>query len=112
MWRLRIAYLSCLLTFVATSAYCQSPRPFSAAIVRDYIAACRIHPQGCSLEIGEALINKIELRGPAQVCLSSGYDEHVILAWLISHPDINQMPTQDGIYLAIKSLYPCNKRTQ
>ena len=99
-----------LLTLETTSAGSASPsslRPYSAAVVEDYIAACKFHPDGCAFEIGEALMNKIELRGPAKVCLVSGYEEHVILDWLVSHPDTHQMPTQDGIYLAMKSIYPC-----
>jgi hypothetical protein len=110
MWRLRNVCLISLLILVTTSAYSApqySPRPFSTTVVKDYIASCKIHPVGCSLEMGNALINKIELHGPAQVCLVSGYDEHVIFDWLVSHPDAQQMPTQDGIYLAMKSLYPC-----
>ena len=110
MRRFTNTYFVFLLTLVAPSAYSEtltSPEPFSAVTVKDYLATCIIHNDTCALEVGNALIDKIDLRGASQVCLNSGYDAHEILDWLISHPETHGMPTEDGIYLAMRSLYPC-----
>jgi hypothetical protein len=112
----RGVFLSAVMMLVAPSAYAAarisaaapvSPLPTSAATVSDYLIACEIHHDTCSLKVGNALVDKIDLQGTAQLCLDSGYDVNAILKWLSSHPDTHQMPTEDGIYVAMKSLYPC-----
>jgi hypothetical protein len=110
MCRFKNTYFVFLLALVAPSAYSETspyPEPFSAVTVKDYLASCKIHSDTCALEVGNALMDKIDFRGASQVCLNSGYDAHAILDWLISHPETHRMPTEDGIYLAMRSLYPC-----
>jgi hypothetical protein len=110
MSRFNNTYFVFLLTLTTPSAYSETPtslEPYSAVTVKEYLATCKIHIDSCSLEVGNALMNKIDFRDTAQVCLNSGYDAHAILDWLVSHPETHQMPTEDGIYLAMRSLYPC-----
>ena len=92
---------------IAHSASPPSLRPFYAATVKEYLDACKEHQATCSLEVGTALIDKINVPGVAEVCLESGYDVHAILDWLSLHSETHQLPTEDGIYLAAKSLYRC-----
>ena len=99
-----------LLTLTASSAHsATSPSlfPFYAVTVKDYLEACKIHHDTCSLEVGTALMDKINVPGVAKVCLDSGYHVHAILDWLSLHPETQQLTTGDGIYLAAKSLYQC-----
>jgi len=99
-----------LLLLVAQNAYSASPsdvRPFSAVTVGDYLAACKIHPNTCISEVGTALMNKTNFAGAPTICLQSVDYAVPVPKWLSSHPDTRQMPTEDGIYLALKSLYPC-----
>ena len=96
-----------LTTWSAHSATPPSLRPFYAVTVKDYLDACKVHQDTCSLEVGTALIDKINVPGVAEVCLDSGYDVHAILDWLSLHSETHQLPTEDGIYLAAKSLYRC-----
>jgi hypothetical protein len=116
MRSIRGVFLTAVMMLVAPSAYAAaristtapvSPLPTSAATVSDYLIACEVHQDTCSLKVGNALVDKIDLQGTAQLCLDSGYDVNAILKWLSSHPDTHQMPTEDGIYVAMKSLYPC-----
>ena len=99
-----------LLTLTASGALSETPRsllPFYAATVKDYLDACKVHHDTCSLEVGTALMDKINVPGIAKVCLDSGYDVHAILDWLSLHTETHQLPTEDGIYLAARSLYQC-----
>ena len=96
-----------LASSIAHSGSPPSLRPFYAVTVKDYLDACKVHKDTCSLEVGTALIDKINVPGIAEVCLDSGYDVHAILDWLSLHPETQQLTTGDGIYLAAKSLYQC-----
>jgi len=96
-----------LVAPIANAATPVALQPLSALTVSDYLVACEVHQDTCSLKVGNALIDKIDMRGTAQLCLDSGYDVSTILKWLSSHPDTHQLPTEDGIYVALKSLYPC-----
>ena len=110
MRRPRDLFFTAFIMLVAPSAYAATPvalQPLSATTVSDYLGACEIHRDTCSLKVGNALMDKIDLHGTAQLCLDSGYDVSAILKWLSSHPDTHQLPTEDGIYVAMKSLYPC-----
>ena len=99
-----------LLTLITSSAYSATSAslwPFSAITVKNYLDACKIHHTTCSLEVGTALMDKMDYRGVAKVCLESGYDVQKILDWLVSHPETHPMPTEEGIYLATRALYQC-----
>ena len=50
-------------------------------------------------------MNKFEFGGI--ICLPSLDYGKPVPAWLTSHAETHAMPTEDGIYLALKSLYPC-----
>ena len=104
------AYISFLVVLFAHGASAMPPsslKPFTAATVRDYLSACKMHHDTCALEVGSALVDKLDYKGVAQVCLASGFDPNAVIAWLGSHQEVQQLPRQDGIYLALKSLYAC-----
>ena len=100
---------SLILLLVTQSAYTApfSFRPFSAVTVNDYLAACTIHQNTCISEVGTALLDKIHYEAAPEICLSSVDYAAAVPKWLGDHPETFKMPTEDGIYLALKTLYPC-----
>jgi hypothetical protein len=100
----------------ACSASPQFPAPlpvhsalstYSAPDVNDFLIACRSDPSGCADEVGAALMDKMTFDGTANICLPSTDYAVAVPAWLSSHPETHNMPTEDGIYLTLKKLYPC-----
>jgi len=81
--------------------------PFTAVTVGDFLDACRSNQASCTDEIGVALLDKLNLKGAADTCLPSTDYTEAVPAWLNSHPQARNMPTEDGIYLSLKALYPC-----
>ena len=58
-------------------------------------------------EVGTALLDKMAPDGIADICLPSTDYTAAVPVWLNSHPETHNMPTEDGIYLTLKALYPC-----
>jgi hypothetical protein len=81
--------------------------PFTAATVKDYVAICKTDSDLCSLEVAIAVTNKVDLGMSSEICAKSKNDDGAVLNWLIAHPETFQMKREDGIYLALKSIYPC-----
>jgi hypothetical protein len=100
---------SLILLLMTQSAYTApySFRPFSAVTVNDYLAACTIHQNTCISEVGTALLNKIDYEAPPKICISSVDYVAAVPKCLDDHPETSKMPTEDGIYFALKTLYPC-----
>ena len=101
---------STLLSLVAQNADSQpnsSVRPFSAATVKDYLSACEYHQSTCLSEVGTALMDRVNPSGPTELCLPSASYAFAVPKWLNAHPETFPMPTETGIYLALKNLYPC-----
>jgi len=80
---------------------------FSAPTVGDFLNDCIGNQSECVDEVGTALLDKMTLDGTAAVCLPSPDYAAGVLVWLDSHPETHNMPTEDGIYLTLKRLYPC-----
>ena len=80
---------------------------YSAPTVKDFIAACKIDQDGCVDEVGDALLDKMHFDGTANICVDQVGYGHAVANWLGSHPDTAGMNTEDGIYTALKALYPC-----
>jgi len=79
---------------------------FSAPTVSGFLAACKADQGGCIDEVGSALMDKFQFQG--DICLPSVDYANGVPAWLASHDQTHGMATEDGIYLALKSLYPCD----
>ena len=78
---------------------------FSAPTVNDFLIACRTDQGGCVDEVGSALMDKFQYQG--DICLPGVDYASAVPGWLSSHDQTHAMRTEDGIYLALKSLYPC-----
>ena len=73
--------------------------------MREFLAACKTDSADCINEVGSAEMDKFEYNGT--LCLPSVDYAQPVPQWLTAHPDTLAMPTEDGIYLALKTLYPC-----
>jgi hypothetical protein len=80
---------------------------YGAPTVGDFLIACRMDQGGCVDEVGTALMNKMDYSGVSKVCIASPNYGNAVPGWLSAHPATSNMATEDGIYLAIKTLYPC-----
>jgi hypothetical protein len=110
MHKLVIFVCSCWLLVGSQNAHSALPlsvRPFSAATVNDFLLACKIHPNTCIDEVGSALLHKINFNSEPEICPTSVDYAAAVPRWLSAHPETSQMQTEDGIYLALKTLYPC-----
>jgi hypothetical protein len=81
---------------------------YTAATVNDFLAACRADQAGCMAQIGSAFLTHMNDDGDDTVCLNDVNYGRPVPAWLDSHPETHTMPTENGIYLALQKLYPCN----
>jgi hypothetical protein len=81
--------------------------PFTAVTVKDYVATCKSNPDLCDLEVAIAMTNKLDLGASSEICVKSQENDGAVTNWLIAHPDTFQMKREDGIYLALKSIYHC-----
>jgi hypothetical protein len=109
--RLRIFCLCTPLMLMAQGANAQfSPpaTPLSAVTVRDYVTACKAQTNLCVLEVAITVVTKVDATAPPQFCMQSKYDDDAVLNWLNSHPETFQLPREDGILLALKSIFPCS----
>jgi len=79
---------------------------FSAPTVGEFLAACKADQGGCIDEVGSALMDKFQFQG--DICLPSVSYADAVPGWLDSHAQTHALATEDGIYLALKSLYPCD----
>jgi len=79
--------------------------PYSAPTVNEFLTACRTDPADCVNEVGSAEMAKFQFDG--SLCLPSVDYAKPVPDWLQAHAETHAMPTEDGIYLALKSLYPC-----
>lgn len=80
--------------------------PFVAATVNDFLVACRGDRSACTDEVGSAMMDKFQFQG--DICLPSPDYADAVPGWLSAHAETYTLPTEDGIYLALKSLYRCD----
>jgi hypothetical protein len=82
--------------------------PSEATTVGKFLSICSINVTLCNDEVRGALLNKLDLRNGAEICIGDPHFQTSVVDWLRIHPEVHQMPTDDGIYVAYKSLYPCH----
>jgi hypothetical protein len=100
-----------MLTLTAGSATAQNAAlqdaPFEAATVSDFLATCNWDTSQCDFKLRLTLLNKLNARDATSVCLKDAHTHAPVIAWLKAHPETHAMATEDGIYKAYTSLYPC-----
>lgn len=97
------------LTALAGSVYAQIPQraPFMATTVREFLNRCDRDTSECSFKLRMALLNHLNSPRATSVCIKDAHTQPAIIAWLKAHPEVQDMPTEDGIYVAYRTLYPC-----
>ena len=81
---------------------------YDTTSVQQFLTVCNNDTaHQCGLEISAALLDKLDARNATSVCMANGHYEKPVVTWLKDHSDSWSMPTEDGIYAAFKSLYPC-----
>ena len=105
-----VSMLSCAaLVLLPPAAWGQAaPDAFSAATVNDFLTACRASQNNCQDAVGTALLEKAGHSGNADICLPSLDYAKAVPGWLTAHPETHAMKTNDGVYLALQKLYPCD----
>ena len=101
---------SLALCVQGTAAAQNVPRqqaPSDAATVGEFLAACESDASQCQFKLRLALLNKLNRSNATSVCIKVAHTQEPVIAWLKAHPETHAMATEDGIYAAYKSLYPC-----
>jgi hypothetical protein len=83
------------------------PSVYASANVGQFLARCGRDHSGCADEIGNALLEKMVYDGAADICLPGADYTASVLDYLKAHPEAQNMPTEDGIYMAIRKIYAC-----
>jgi hypothetical protein len=108
MWRSIFAF--CLVLAAGPGVAQDATRqgaPLDAITVSGFLASCDKDMSQCDFELRQALLNKLDIKGSPQVCLKDAHYQTAVITWLRAHPETHAMATDDGIYTAYKSLYPC-----
>ncbi len=108
MWRSLLVSSFMLLAGAATAQNATlQDAPFEATTVRDFLASCGRDASQCDFELRLTLLDKLNTKDATSVCLKDVHTHEPVIAWLKAHPETHAMATEDGIYAAYKSLYPC-----
>ena len=106
---LKFAIIACGVLFLSlVNPVYAAPSTFTAPTIGDFLNACRSNQTGCEDEVGAALLDKMNSNRPSDICLPSTDYTAAVPVWLNSHPETYNMPTEDGIHLSLKTLYPCD----
>jgi len=81
--------------------------PFEAPTVAVFLASCDRDISQCEFTLRLALLDKLNSRDATSICEKDAHSEKPVIAWLKAHSETHAMATEDGIYAAYKSLYPC-----
>ena len=83
-------------------------QPYAVQTAGEFARECAAEQAGCADIIGKSLMDKINFAPTSNLCLPGPDYAHGVAAWLNAHPKTAGMEKEDGIYLALKSLYPCD----
>jgi len=108
MWRSILVFCLVMAAGSATAqTAAQQNAPFEAATVGEFLASCDKDVSQCDFKLRLALLNKLNSRDATSVCVKDAHSHEPVITWLKAHPETHAMATEDGIYAAYKSLYPC-----
>jgi hypothetical protein len=108
--KLRSLLVFCF-TLMARAATAQNATfqdaPFEALTVDDFLASCGRDTSQCEFKLRLTLLDKLNVSGESSVCLKDVHTREPVITWLKTHPETHALPTEDGIFAAYRSLYPC-----
>src|SRR5579859_6296588 len=111
MWR-KFLVLPFILFLAAPAAAATPNAPqlttaYDAKSVQQFLSVCNRDMSQCDLEISTALLDKLDAPDATSICMTKAKYEEPVVTWLKDHSESWPMPTEDGIYTAFKTLYPC-----
>jgi hypothetical protein len=86
----------------------QQTSPSEAATVSEFVTSCDRNISQCAFTMREAVLDKLLTRDATSICFTNVNPQEPVIAWLRAHPETYNMATEDGLYVAYKSLYPCH----
>ena len=105
-WR-GILVLAMMGLYATARAATPQDAPFESPTVRDFLGACTRDMSQCDYEIRAVLLDKLHARDATSVCLKGAHYQQAVISWLQDHSETWPMATEDGVYAAFRSLYPC-----
>jgi hypothetical protein len=81
--------------------------PFEAQTVADFLTSCDRDTSQCAFKLRLTLLDKLNSRDAISVCIKDAHTQQPVITWLKAHSETHGMATEEGIYEAYKSLYPC-----
>ena len=83
---------------------------YTATSVNAFLTGCRTDQSGCMNEIGNAFLKHLNGQDDVTICLTDVKYGAPVPNWLAAHAETHSMSAENGIYLALQKLYPCNTR--
>ncbi len=81
--------------------------PLSAKTAGEFAKACVNDNSSCADVIGMSLMDKINFARTSRICLPGTDYAPDVERWLTAHPETASMSTEDGIFLALQTIYAC-----
>lgn len=81
--------------------------PYAAATAGQFAAACEKDQASCVGRIGNVLMSRILGSGSSHICLPGISYANAVAPWLNAHPEDANMSADDGISLALTTIYKC-----
>jgi hypothetical protein len=81
--------------------------PLTAGTAGEFAKDCVNNDMSCADVIGMTLTDKINFARTIPICLPGTDYAHGVVRWLNAHPETASMSTEDGIFLALKTVYAC-----
>ena len=81
--------------------------PLTAKTAGEFARVCVNDERSCADVIGISLTDKINFASTSRICLPGTDYAHGVIQWLGAHPETASMRTEDGIFLALQTIYAC-----
>jgi hypothetical protein len=109
--RKSIVFCCLVILLLAMSVRADAANPGEASSVGEFLADCQQDRTECD-NFEAAIAVTMGSEEPAPFCLPAPTPDSVwksIFDWLVAHSETHSMSWADGVYLAMKTLYPCKK---
>jgi hypothetical protein len=100
-------WLLLLSGMISNAAALEPASPVGAATIKVFLAGCQRDQGGCALAIGSVLLDRMNFTGPSAFCLRTTNYVGPLTGWLTNNPATAPMSPDEGIFLALKAVYPC-----
>jgi len=81
--------------------------PYAAVMAGEFAAACEKDQASCTGRIGNVLMSRVLSSPATHICLPGITYAGAVAPWLRAHPETATMKAEDGIYLALTTIYKC-----